>query len=100
MRKHRIISRFFKAVCDEHRQHILSLLRKHKKMNVSEIVSKSNISQPTVSHHLHILLDAGIISSEKKGKKVFYSSDLDAINDCCHRTMKRFGRRNHHKKLQ
>ena len=97
MRKCRIISKFFKAICDEHRQHILTLLRKHKTLNVSEIVAKSSISQPTVSHHLRVLLDAGIISSKKKGKNVFYSYEPDTINDCCHRTMNRFGRRRHRK---
>lgn len=90
--------KFFKAICDEHRQKILELLHKHGKINATEIVKKVKLSQPTVSHHLKILSDAEVIKSEKKGKEVFYSLVHKHIASCCGGFMKHFGYKEHKKK--
>lgn len=74
---------FFTAVADKHRQHILGLINKSKSMNASEIIRKIHLSQPTVSHHLTILKNAGLLSAKKKGKEVFYSIQKKTISACC-----------------
>ncbi len=64
--------RFFKAFGDETRQRILGLLMEGQ-MCVCELVTALKITQPTTSHHLKILEDAGVIQSSKEGTWVFYS---------------------------
>jgi ArsR family transcriptional regulator, arsenate/arsenite/antimonite-responsive transcriptional repressor len=77
------LSKFFRAICDEHRLHILTLLQDKGKMKVTDIVNATNISQPTVSHHLKILYEANVVESEKKGKEIFYSAKSSVIDQCC-----------------
>ena len=65
------ISKVFKAFCDERRIDIIQLLTSGEKcacMLLEELV----ISQPTLSHHMKILCDSGIISSRKEGKWTHY----------------------------
>lgn len=74
---------FFKAVHDNHRQKILDIIKKHREINASEINKKVKLSQPTISHHLSILSEAGVIKSVKKGKEMFYSINKKKITSCC-----------------
>jgi len=74
---------FFKAMCDHNRHKILHLIKKNKEMNASDIISKINLSQPTVSHHLKILVDAGVLESRKEGKETIYKINEKYINHCC-----------------
>lgn len=65
-------SKIFVALGDEHRQRIVLMFEKDERLNVSQIANASTLSRPTVSHHLKILLDAGVLCTEKVGKEVFY----------------------------
>jgi ArsR family transcriptional regulator, arsenate/arsenite/antimonite-responsive transcriptional repressor len=60
-----------KALTDPNRVRLLKLLQK-KKMCVCEIRAALEIAQPTVSKHLKILEDAGLVSREKEGLWVNY----------------------------
>lgn len=73
----------FKAISDTHRQNILFLVKEHKKINATEIIKKIKLSQSTISHHLKILTDAGLIKAAKQGKNAIYSVDKQTIADCC-----------------
>ncbi len=73
----------FKAISDSHRQNILFLVNEHKKINATEIIKKIKLSQSTISHHLKILTDAGLIKVTKQGKNAIYSVEKEAIADCC-----------------
>lgn len=75
--------KFFKSISDKHRQIILSLLKVHKSLNASEIQKRIKLSQPTTSHHLSLLVQAGAIEAIKKGKEVFYSLSNKNISSCC-----------------
>ena len=79
----RIVLKFLKAAGDSHRQKILALLKVHKCLNASEIVRRIKLSQPTISHHLSLLTDSGILIHEKKGKEVYYSLNSKTISSCC-----------------
>ncbi len=68
----RMQSRFFKALADETRVKILRLLEV-REMCVCEIMVALDLTQPTASHHLGLLKNAGIIADRKEGKWVFYS---------------------------
>ncbi len=72
----------FQALADRTRLAILELLKK-KELNVTEIVEQFAISQPSISHHLDILKRAGLVTSEKRGREVYYQYNKDAIIECC-----------------
>lgn len=65
------------AIGDETRQHIIiSLLECDcKGVRVGELTKKTNLSRPAVSHHLHILKEAGIIGMRREGTKNYYYFD-------------------------
>lgn len=67
------------AIGDETRQIILTVLMvadQIKGLRVGEITAKTFLSQPAVSHHLTILLQAGIIARRKSGTMNFYTLNL------------------------
>lgn len=70
----------FKALNDETRRQIIELL-KDKGMNAGEIADEFNISKPSISHHLDILKQAGLITGEKKGQFIEYSLNTTILED-------------------
>ena len=62
----------FKALCDENRIRILKLLQNGEKC-ACVLLDDLHISQPTLSHHMKILCDSGIVVSRKEGKWMHYS---------------------------
>jgi len=74
---------FAKALADDTRQQIMRLCC-CKWLSVNEIVEALEVTQPTVSHHLGILRDAGLVSMRREGKQIFYTLNQDRIaNGCC-----------------
>ena len=65
-------ARVFKAFCDENRLQILKMLRSGEKC-ACKLLEELQISQSTLSHHMKILCDAGIVQGRKEGKWVHYS---------------------------
>lgn len=66
------LARSFKALADENRLRILALLRGGEKC-ACKLLEELNISQPTLSHHMKILCDAGIVTARKEGKWMHYT---------------------------
>ncbi len=79
----------FQALADKTRLSILQLL-KERELCVSDICKFFSITQPSISHHLDMLKKAGLVSSEKRGREVFYSFNQDTIIDCCGSEMRVF----------
>lgn len=75
--------KFFKAVADRHRQKILAILKNKESLNATSIKNIINLSQPTISHHLAMLVEAGLLKTTKKGKEVYYSLSKTKISTCC-----------------
>ncbi len=73
---------FAKAIADETRQKIMRLCC-CEWMSVNDIVAKLDVSQPTVSHHLAILRDAGLVSVREEGRQTFYTLNQEKVVDCC-----------------
>jgi ArsR family transcriptional regulator len=74
---------FAKALADETRQKIMALCC-CEWISVNDIVDKLDVAQPTVSHHLKILKNAGLVKSERKGKQVMYTIDQARLaQGCC-----------------
>ncbi len=73
---------FFKALSDETRRRVLSILEK-KEMTVSEIAEALRISQPNASHHLNVLRVTGLVNNRRKGQQIYYSFNKDFFRSCC-----------------
>lgn len=74
----------FKAFCDENRICILKMLRSGEKC-ACKLLEELNITQPTLSHHMKILCDSGIVISRKEGKWMYYSISSEGakvVADC------------------
>ncbi|MBQ8506738.1 MAG: winged helix-turn-helix transcriptional regulator [Clostridia bacterium] len=65
-------ARIFKAFCDENRIAILRLLQGGE-MCACKLLDALSISQPTLSHHMRILCDAGVVNPRREGKWTHYS---------------------------
>ena len=68
----------FKALGDENRIRILKMLYSGEKC-ACKLLEELNISQPTLSHHLKILCDVGIVTGRKEGKWTHYSICCDGV---------------------
>lgn len=68
----------FKAFCDENRVRILRLLIDGEKC-ACKLLEEMSITQPTLSHHMKILCDSGIVCGRKEGKWTHYSLSYDGI---------------------
>jgi ArsR family transcriptional regulator, arsenate/arsenite/antimonite-responsive transcriptional repressor len=80
---------FAKAISDDTRQKIMSECCCCE-LSVNEIVEKMEVSQPTVSHHLAILRDAGLVTVREEGKQTFYTLNQDRVAYCCGQLMIKF----------
>ena len=80
---------FAKAIADHTRQKIMSECC-CQWLSVNEIVEKVGYSQPTVSHHLAILRDAGLVNIREAGKQTFYTLNQEKIVACCGQLMIKF----------
>lgn len=68
----------FKAFCDENRIRILQLLQSGEKC-ACMLLEEMNITQPTLSHHMKILCDSGIVMGRKEGKWTHYSISPEGV---------------------
>lgn len=74
-------ARLLKALADPTRLRILSLLSRYEgEVCVFEIVESFTLEQPTISHHLRILRDAGLVDCRKKGLWAYYYVRREALN--------------------
>jgi len=67
-----------KAFCDENRLRILEMLKSGEKC-ACKLLEELDITQPTLSHHMKILVDSGIICARKKGKWTYYSCSPEGV---------------------
>jgi ArsR family transcriptional regulator len=71
-----------KALGDPIRLQLVDVLRKHAgKVCVCELVPLFDLSQPTVSHHLKVLRDAGLVDSERQGLWAYYYVIPNALQE-------------------
>jgi len=68
----------FNAVAEPRRREILSLLAAQQRP-VGDIVAALNLPQPSVSKHLRVLLEVGLVDVRREGRQMFYRTNADAI---------------------
>ena len=69
----------FKALADPGRLRLLALIARNGEVCGCEPVETLGLSQPTVSHHLKVLHDAGLIARERRGRWIYYRVVAEAI---------------------
>lgn len=70
----------FKAFCDENRIRILDMLSTGEKC-ACKLLEEIDVTQPTLSHHMKILCDSGIVVGRKEGKWTHYSISQKGIEE-------------------
>ena len=70
----------FKALNDPTRREILELLKK-RDMTAGEIADAFSFSKPTISHHLDLLRQAGLVESVKEGQFIYYSLNTTVMDE-------------------
>jgi len=78
------LARSLKALSDPARLRLISIVAAHERAEacVCELTEPLQLSQPTVSHHLRVLVDAGFLTREQRGTWAYYSlvpGALDAV---------------------
>ncbi len=84
------MSEVFKALSDPTRRRVLELLRSTP-MSAGEIGDHFSFSQPTMSAHLSVLKQAGLIEGEKVGKQIIYCLKMSVLEDALMGFAKTFG---------
>jgi len=74
------LNTLFKALNDTTRREILELL-KDKDLTAGEIADQFNISKPSISHHLDLLRQAGLVVSVKEGQYIYYSLNTTVMDE-------------------
>ncbi len=74
------MDKLFKALNDQTRRDILELL-KEKELTAGEIADKFDISKPSISHHLDLLKQAGLIEADKQGQFIYYSLNTTVMDE-------------------
>ncbi len=73
----------FRALGDPARQRMLALLEAGGEVCVSDLARHFDMAQPSISHHLRVLREAGLVTARKQGKEVHYALDAGALRRCC-----------------
>lgn len=79
----RDLARTFKALADPTRVQLLSIVTAHEghEACVCDLTEPVGLSQPTVSHHLKILVEAGLLEREQRGRWAYYRAVPGAVAD-------------------
>ncbi|HRP07473.1 MAG TPA: autorepressor SdpR family transcription factor [Gemmatimonadales bacterium] len=75
-----MLDRTFKALADPTRRRILALLRPAD-LAAGEIASQFEMAWASVSHHLQVLREAGLVVSRRDGQRLIYSLNTTAVQD-------------------
>ena len=77
---------FAKALADQTRQKIMRICCCDW-LSVNDIVAKTSVAQPTVSHHLAVLRVAGLVHVREEGRQTFYTLNQERVISCCGQLM-------------
>ena len=84
-----VLNKTLQALSDPSRRKILDLLKK-KDISAGEIGKNFNISPPSLSHHLNILKQADLVSSQREGQQIIYSLNLSVFEEVAKSLIKYF----------
>lgn len=73
------IVRISKALSDENRYKMFRLIAQRGEISCTEITKEFSLSQPTISHHLKVLMESGLVVVRKEGQWSFFSVQKEAL---------------------
>lgn len=73
--------RTFEALAYHRRRNILRILREHDQLSAGEIAEQLAVARPTLSGHLNVLKDAGLIVGERDGTTIWYRLNTSVMED-------------------
>ncbi len=79
--KLRISSEILRALCHPLRMKILQFIDQNENINVNKIYNTLKLEQSITSQHLRILRNAGIVTTEREGKFIYYHIEYDKLGD-------------------
>lgn len=74
------LTKTISALSDPTRREVLNILKKQE-MSAGEIGENFSISLPSLSHHLNILKQADLVTSERRGQTIIYSLNLSVFEE-------------------
>jgi DNA-binding transcriptional ArsR family regulator len=80
-----------RALADPTRREILRMLRK-RDLAAGEIAARFDMTAPTVSHHLSVLKEAGLVQALRNGRSVVYSIDTTVVQEFLGEIVRFFGK--------
>lgn len=83
LQQYKKTAKVFKALCDENRLMILEKLKNGEKC-ACDLLDELDIVQSTLSHHMKILVESGLVTSKKNGKWTNYSLSLEGAQHATH----------------
>lgn len=75
-----LLRRTFAALADDNRRQIIDLL-KERELPAGKIGVHLAISAPSLSHHLRVLKEAGMVTDRRQGQEIIYSLNLSVIEE-------------------
>ena len=85
--------RVLKALADPRRFKMLQQIASAGELTCGQVGDRFSLSQPTISHHLKILTEAGLLRVREVGQHHFISANVDLIHDAFQNAAGRFGMR-------
>ena len=74
-------ARVLRALNHKLRQRIIDTIHENKKLTVTELYMRMHLAQPVASQHLAILRKAGIVTTDRSGKFIYYTINKTRINE-------------------
>lgn len=74
-------ARVFAALGDEQRQRILLMFDRAERLSISQIAAATPLSRTSTTHHLNVLIEAGVLRAQKEGRHVYLQPDPAAVID-------------------
>lgn len=76
-----MLNRIFEAMAHADRRKLLALLKREGELHAGALAEHFDFTKPTLSHHLKILTDAGLLDREKRGQFVYYRINISAFEE-------------------
>ncbi|MCG8513420.1 MAG: autorepressor SdpR family transcription factor [Halanaerobiales bacterium] len=74
------MDKLFHAISDQNRRKILEML-KERELTAGEIAAGFTITKPSITHHLNILYQSGLVEKERKGQYILYSLNTSVLQE-------------------
>lgn len=75
------MNKVFEALASPVRRSLIRRLQRAGELSAGELASGVDVSKPTLSHHLKVLTEAGLVDRDKRGRRVFYRVNQSLVEE-------------------